>query len=365
MSALSSNPEPRRNADLLGHDTAERVLLAAYNSGRLPHSWLIAGIPGIGKATLAYRFARFVLSENGRLNDGAGLFGAAAPVSSLHVDPAHPVFGRIAAAGHADLLTIERQVDEKRERLKGEIAVADVRRIPPFLRLTAAEGGWRVVIVDGADRMNASGQNAILKILEEPPPRALLLLVVENPGNVLPTIRSRTRKLSLRPLSDDVVDRLLARYSPDLPDADRQGLALLAEGSIGRALDLADAGGLQFYRELIGFLETLPNLDAVALHALGDRFARKDGDAVYRTMTELLVWWLARLARGMARGQRPPEIIAGEGALMTRLGAHGLDRWMEVWEKVSRLFARADSANLDRKQVVLNAFMMVETAARD
>ncbi|HEY0836475.1 MAG TPA: DNA polymerase III subunit delta' [Azospirillum sp.] len=355
---------PRRNPDLLGHEEAEATLLEAWNSGRLPHAWLIGGPPGVGKATLAFRFARFALANADAAGEGAGLFGAPEPPASLRVDPGHPTFRRIAASGHADLLTVERQRDEKRDRLKRDIAVDDVRKIAPFLRKTSAEGGWRVAIIDGADRMNNNGLNAILKILEEPPTGALLLLVSDNPGGMLPTIRSRCRKLTLKPLAEDTVIALLGQHRPDLGPEDRAALARLAEGSIGRAVALADAGGLDLYRELMKLLSALPRLDIAAAHAFGDKLTRKQDDGLYETATELLVWWLARFARALARGAWPDEVVPGEHALMTRFAnARGLDRWMEVWEKIGRLFARAESANLDRKQVVLNALLTLEAAA--
>lgn len=354
---------PRRNPHLTGHAEAERMLLAAWNSGRLPHAWLIGGPPGIGKATLAFRFARFVLAQGGQGGD-AGLLGAPAQPDSLHLDPQHPVFRRVASAGHADLLTVERQMDEKRDRMKRDIAVDDVRKIAPFLRKTSAEEGWRVAVIDGADRMNTAGLNAILKILEEPPPGALLLLVSDNPGGMLPTIRSRCRKLALNPLAEDAVVGLLAQHRPEAAEDDRYALARLAEGSIGRAIALADAGGLGLYRELIGLLGSLPKLDIPAAHAFGDKLTRKQDDGLYETATDLLVWWLARFARALARGAWPAEVVPGEAALMTRLAhARSLDRWVEVWEKIGRLFARAESANLDRKQVVLNALSTLEAAA--
>ncbi|HYE50431.1 MAG TPA: DNA polymerase III subunit delta' [Azospirillaceae bacterium] len=360
---------PRRNPDLLAHERAERLLLDSYNSGRLHHAWLIGGPPGIGKATLAYRFARFVLANGGPGEAADGLFGAPPPPSSLRVDPEHPVARRISASGHADLLTIERTWDEKKKRFKRDLPVDEVRRIAPFLRLTSAEGGWRVVVVDGVDQMNPSGQNAILKILEEPPPRALLLLVADNVGALLPTIRSRTRRLMLDPLPEAVVVQLLATHAPDLPAADRTALARLSEGSVGRALDLAQSGGLGLYREILGVLEGLPRLDVLACHGLADKVARAGADQAWEAATELVLWWLARVNRGLARGAHPPEVVAGEGVLAARLAKaaaardRGLDRWVEVWDNVTRLFARAESANLDRKQTMLSALLAIEAAA--
>jgi DNA polymerase-3 subunit delta' len=361
----SETAPPRANPDLIGHEAAERTLLDAWNSGRLPHAWLIGGVPGIGKATLAYRFARFVLrrGDGGGAGAEAGLFGAPPP-ASLAVPATDPVFARVAAGGHADLLTVERPMDEKKGRLKRDIPVDEVRRIAPFLRLTAAEGGWRVVVLDGAERLNAAGQNAILKILEEPPARALLLVVTENPGGLLPTIRSRCRKLALSPLPEATVLDLLGRHRPDLPESDRRAVAGLAEGSLGRALDLARAGGLDLYREMVGIFGQFPRLDTVAAHAFADRLARKGNETAFEIASELMVWWLARLVRSGARGALPAPVVEGEAEVVRRLvGERGLERWVEVWEKVSRLFTRAEGANLDRKQVVLNALLTMEAAA--
>lgn len=355
---------PRRNPDLWGHEAVERLLLSAWSSGRMPHAWLIGGPPGIGKATLAFRFARFVLA-NPSPQAAGGLFGAAALPETLALSPDDPVFLRVASGGHSDMLTIERQMDEKRGQMKRDIAVDDVRRIAPFLRRTAAEGGWRVAVIDGADRMNTSGLNAILKILEEPPPSTLLLLVSDNPGGLLPTIRSRCRKLVLNPLNEGLVADLLGRHRPALPETARLALARLGEGSIGRAMALADAGGLDLYRSIITLLGGLPRLDIAAAHAFADQLGRGQDTGMYGTATDLLVWWLARFTRALAVGAWPAEVVAGEIALMTRLagGSGGLDRWVEVWEKIRTLFMRADSANLDRKQVVLNALLTLEAAA--
>ncbi len=350
----------RSNPDLVGHGEAERVLLRTAATGRLPHAWLISGPRGIGKATLAYRFARFMLAGGGTSGGPPG-----PPPESLFIDPGNAVFRRVASGGHADLLTVERGEDEKTRRRRSEIIAGDARAVAGFLHLTPAEGGWRVVVIDSADELNRAAANAILKILEEPPARVLLLLVSHLPSRLLATIRSRCRKLALRPLADEEIARILASRRPGLPDEDLAALTRLAEGSAGRALVLADEGGLALYREFVSLLLGLPRLDVAAVHALGDRLARADAEAAYRTMSELLPWWLARVVRVGAGAGAGLDIIPGEAALMTRLARQReLDRWLKLWEKVSRLFAQADRARLDRKQVLLNVFHAMESTAR-
>ncbi len=357
-------PPPRKNPDLVGHAAAEGVLLEAFNAGRLAHAWLISGPRGIGKATLAFRFARFLLAHGG---GSAGSLFAEPPPDSLYVAPDLPVFRRAAAGGNADLLTVERGWDEKKGRLRTEIIVDDVRAVGAFLGLTAAEGGWRVVVIDSADEMNRNAANAVLKVLEEPPRRAVLLLVSHVPGRLLPTIRSRCRRLVLKPLADDVVVSLVAKHRPGLGAEDAAELARLSEGSVGRALALAADGGLELYRDLVDLLETLPGLDVAGVHAFGDRVAKPGADDAFRVVGDLLRWWLGRLIRFGARGGKD----AGEGmpgrerALIERLfRAGGLDRWLEVWEKTNRLLAQAEESGLDRKQVVLNVFLALDSAVR-
>ena len=357
--AAAEIPAPRENPLLMGQEAGESALLQAYSSGRLPHAWLITGPRGIGKATLAFRFARFLFAQA-----GGGLF-AAAPTSLL-VDPVEPAFRRVASGGHADLLVVERGYDPKRKRRRSEIVVDDVRAIADFMHLTAAEGGWRVIIVDGADEMNRNAANALLKVLEEPSKRAILFIISTSPGALLPTIRSRCRFLPLKLLSEKQVADLLAKYRPDLPPSEIAALARLSDGSIGRAIELAEAGGLKLYRNLLGLLEHLPVLDGPALHAFADRLARADGEDSFRLVTELLPSWLAHMVVFGARGaETTAGIFPEESGIMKRLAARrGLDQWVEVWEKLNRIFTLVDSVNLDRKQTVLNAFFTLEEATR-
>ncbi|MGH6989307.1 MAG: DNA polymerase III subunit delta', partial [Stellaceae bacterium] len=243
--AAAAIPQPRANPDLVGQQRAERALIEAWRSGRLPHAWLLTGPRGIGKATLAFRFARFLFAEAGTEGDPV-----AAPPTSLQLNPATPAFRRVASGGHADLLVIEKGYDPKRKRRRSEIVIDDVRQIGDFLHLTPAEGGWRIVIIDGADEMNRNAANALLKVLEEPSRRALLLITSASAGRLLPTIRSRCRHLALDLLSESQLIGLLGKYLPSEAPEKTAEVAALAGGSIGRALDLTAGGGLGLYREI-------------------------------------------------------------------------------------------------------------------
>ncbi len=361
---------PRRNSQLLGHEVAEQRFLASWHSGRLPHGWLIAGPKGTGKATLAFRIARFVLSSGDAAPDaGPGLFGAepAVPPNSLFVDPENPVARRVAAGSHADLITLQREINPDSNVLRTSISVESVRKAGEFMRLTPGEGGWRVVIVDSADDLNPNAANALLKMLEEPPARAILLLVSHSPGRLLPTIRSRCCRITLTPPGPEDVAAIIERQRPDLSPGDRVALSALSEGSPGRALALADEDGLSLYRELVSLLAQLPNADTASLHAFSDSLARRGSEEKFRTASTLLSWWIGRLARAAARGEQAeiaPIVAEEEGCAARLLAAAGVDRWMEVWEKVNSLADQTDRLNLDRKQIVLNMFAAMQGAMR-
>lgn len=344
---------PRQTESLIGHQEAEATFTRAWSGGRLAHGWLISGPAGIGKATLAWRIARYALSNG--------------PAPDLAIDPQSPTFRQIAAGTHPDCRLIRRSINPKSRppKLRGEITVDDIRALGPFLRQTAAQGGWRIVVIDTADEMNTSAANALLKLLEEPPPQVLLLLVSHAPSRLLPTIRSRCRSLTLQPLNDTQVSQVIAAdpAAGDLPADDLAVIARLAEGSPGRALALIDRGGLTAYRDMLGLLATLPDLDIDRLLNLADGFAGAKGEGPYRTYTELLQWWLTSLVRAGA-SRTNTAILPEEQQIRARLLAHGLDPWLDVWEKTRDLLARADRLNLDRKQVVLNVYFALAEAAR-
>src|SRR5438105_279350 len=362
-STESAAPSPRGNPDLIGHEAAEQALRRLFEAGRLPHALLLSGPRGIGKATLAFRLARFVLANGA---EEGSLLAPSARIAEDHgglaIAPESGVFHRVEAGGHADLLTVERAYDPRRRRLRSEIVVDDAREIAAFLRLTPAEGGWRVVIVDGADEMNRNAANSLLKILEEPPRRTLLLLVAHSPGRLLPTIRSRCRRLMLAPLPRDIVGDLLARYRPGLAEAEATAVTALAGGSIGRALDLTVAGGVELYRSVLALLSRDQGIDPAALHGFADRLARPDAEEAYRAVEDLVGQLLARLAIGAARGV--DEVSDQESALLRRLGGRvPAAGWAALRDEIGQSFARTDALNLDRKQTILGAFFAIERAA--
>lgn len=357
-------PHPRATADLVGHGEAEAAILDAIAGGKLHHAWLITGPRGIGKATLAYRFARYLLAH-GMDGAPADMFGGGP--SSLEVPADDPLFKRIAAAGHPDLVTLERVENPKTKVLRDEIVIDQVRDLAGFFAMTPAEGGFRIAVIDAIDEMNRNAANALLKLLEEPPPRSVLLLVAHAPGRLLPTIRSRCRRLALRPLPETDVAALLTRLAPSVPAEDVRGLCRLADGSPGRALALAAAGGLGHYRAIADLLAPIgrrQGLDVKAVNEMADRFAGREGGDLFRLTFELLGLYLVRMVRLAATG-RIDEAMMGEGAGMRALaGTARLERWGEVWEKINALAARAEAVNLDRRQVLVAALGLVERCAR-
>lgn len=355
---LGEFPHPRETAALIGQDAAERAVFDAFMGGRMHHAWLLTGPKGVGKATLAYRMARFVLRH------GLPELAKQAGATDLFVPEGDPVFRQVAAQSHPNLLVIRRPWDDKAKRLKTVITVEEVRRTASFFGMSAGAGGWRVAIVDAADDMNVNAENALLKILEEPPARGLFILVSHQPGRLLPTIRSRCRTLALKPLADADIADILAANGAEANDEERAAIARLAEGSAGRALSIAAGGGLDLYKDLVALLRNLPRLDVKAVHALADKVGRRGADEAYETFVELLGDWLQRLVRCGAGAGAGPDLVAGEGAAMARLaGAAGLDRWVEVWEKIGQTVARAEALNTDRKLVILNVFSLLESVA--
>jgi DNA polymerase-3 subunit delta' len=331
---------PRETTVLHGQAEAERALLEAYRGRRFHHAWLIAGPAGIGKATLAYRMARFVLAHPDPRTP------TVQKATSLQVDADHPVARRIAAQAHGDLLVLERTINEKTNKLRQDIQVDDVRRTVTFFGSTAGEGGWRVAIVDAVDELNREGANALLKVLEEPPRRAVLLLVSHSAARVLPTIRSRCRLLALRPLLATEVARAAATaIGEDAEAANIKAAAAVADGSVRRALALLDGEALDLRSRITALLEQLPVVDPRALHALGDRLYGSDPATLAAFVDTVNAWLSARLSSGEPDRAR-------------------IARVAEIWERINCSARDVETFNLERKPLVFNVFGWLAEASR-
>jgi len=362
---IEGAPHPRETPRLFGQTAAERDFLDVFNSDRLHHGWLITGPRGVGKATLAWRIARFLLATP-PADAGGGLFGdALPPPESLDISPDHPVAHRLLALSEPGLFLLRRGPNEKGDKLAHEILVKEVRKLKNFFALSASDGGRRVVIVDAADEMNMNAANAILKLLEEPPARTTLLLISHQPSRLLPTIRSRCRELRLAPLSPEDMARALEQATGNSHPT--EALAALSGGSVGEALRMTNLGGLEMYAELVGLLDTLPRLDRQRALRLADAAATRGADTRLDLLIALFDILLSRLARTGAVGA-PPSLQAAEGeaALLMRLAptpAAGR-AWAETAEVVGARMRHGRAVNLDPAALVLDTvFKISQTAA--
>ena len=320
---------PRETHALLGQEAALGRVTRALRSGRVPSAWLITGAPGIGKATLAYRIARYLLAY-GATDQGP---------EDLSVPENHTATRQVAAGSHPGLLVLKRALNSKTGKLMTVLSVDEIRRLAGFFGMTSGAGGWRVAIVDTADDMNDNAANALLKMLEEPPADAMLLLLSNTPGRLLPTIRSRCQRLELRPLDNDTLQKMLARELPESSSNERAALARLSGGSIGAALTLAAGDGAALAQEADRLIDQAREPDLLALLTLGEKLWRmRDG---VEQFGEFLTQSLSDRIRAKAHGGQP-----------------GLERWVALLSRIEQGFGRATGLYLEPRQVVL-------TAARD
>jgi len=326
---------PRETFALQGQEAALGRVSRALRSGRPPGAWLITGAPGIGKATLAYRIARYLLA-----------YGATdAGPEDLSVPQDHQVARQVAAQSHPGLLVLKRAINPKTGKLMTVLSVDEIRRLADFFGMTSGAGGWRVAIVDTADDMNDNAANALLKMLEEPPGDAMLLLLSNTPGRLLPTIRSRCQRLELRPLDDATLEKMLARELPETSAAERASLARVSGGSIGAALTLATGEGAALAQEADRLIENARDPDLLALLSLGEKlFRMRDG---LEQFGDFLTQSLSDRIRAKAH--------AGTG---------GLERWVAVLGRIEQGFGRATGLHLEPRQVVLSTARDLARTAR-
>ncbi len=350
---------PAKHSDkLLGHKSVEAMLVRQIEQGNLPHAMLFCGPKGIGKATMAYRLAKF-LAIGGSLipkEPSNALFDDLPPIPSEHslaVDNNHPAISRIENNSHGDVMTITPQWDERKKAFKNDILVDDVRKVGHFLSLTPSECNYRIVIIDAADELNISSANAILKLLEEPPQNALMILISHQPGKLLPTIRSRCRTLTFVPPSQEQFDEILKLEDDLISEKERQALYILSNGSPGFALALASGEALALYSEQMeaSLNPSHEQLQAFASAALSKKYPHR--------WAHFRHCWFALLNRVMLQRQQVlgGEMYPKEAEQLDALGARlSMDEWMQLWQDSERLFSRTDAVYLDPQLTVQQLF---------
>ncbi len=356
-------PHPRETLALFGQAEVEAEFLSAIQQGRMHHAWLLTGPRGVGKATIAWRMARFLLA-GGAAPQEAGLFGEApSPPASLDISPDHPVAHRIAALSEPGCLLIRRAWDRDRKRLKAQITVDEVRRLNEFFGLSATEGGHRVVIVDSADEMNPSAANALLKVLEEPPKRAVLILVSHQPARLLPTIRSRCRTLRLSELAPEDLQTAVEQAGITLENP--VAVSQLAHGSVGEAIRLTLEGGPELYAEIVALMDTAPRMDRHALRGLVEKVTQRGAEDRLQLALRLMDLALVRLARTGA-GQPPAaDACPGETETWNRLAPHGqaAQLWAGLQQDLSSRLAHGLAVNIDAQSLLTDAFLRINETA--
>lgn len=320
---------------LLGHDDALATFMDAAHSGRLHHAWLLTGPKGVGKSLFAHRAARRLLAE------------AAGPVfdlPGLDVPATHPVAALVEANSHPDLMTLERNVDDKSGAQARSITIDQVRGLQRLFSTTGSYSERRIVIIDAVDDLERGGANALLKNLEEPPTGSLFLLVSHAPGRLLPTIRSRCRMLRFQPLGDDVMTEVLRAELPEASDREIQTLVSIGEGAAGRALSFA-------------------GLDIAGLDAAIDRLVTQgDPFNAERSALARSLGVKAAQPRYEAFLERAPARMAAEAK---RREGRALEQALLLWERARDLAASAVPLSLDAQSTAFTLAGMLADMAPD
>lgn len=357
---IDGAPHPRETQRLFGQDAAVARFLEAYNSGRLHSGWLLTGPRGIGKATLAWKIATFLLSEDA----ASGLFGGLAEATSLDVSSEHPDARLVQSGAHPRLYVVRRPVDEKTHKLKSEITVDAVRGLKGFFQMSAADGGRRVVIVDCADELNRNAANAILKELEEPPTNTTLLLLSHQPSRLLPTIRSRCTELRCAPLSATDLTAALeqANMQIEAPDA----LTALCSGSAGDAIRLLNYDGLPLYAKLVSLFDGLPNINRPIALKLADSCAGRGSETRFAITLDLMDVFISRAARAGLVGEPNQQGAPGEARLLARLAPHDVAarHWAELQQQLVNRSRHGKAVNLDPASMILDMIFKIEKIAQ-
>lgn len=356
---LPGVPHPRETVRLFGQEAAEAGFLEAFNAGRLHSGWLITGPRGVGKATLAWRIAAFLITAP---SQEAGLFGDPEPVTSLDA-PEGDATHKLRSGLHPQLHIVKRGPNDKGDRISADIRATEVRKLKDFFHLSVADGGRRVVIVDAADEMNVTAANSLLKELEEPPADTTILLICHQPSRLLPTIRSRCRELRLTSLGPADLAAALAQAGVETDET--AALSALSGGSVGEAVRLIQMDGLKLYGQIVGLFED-QGINRQRALALADSITGVKNAERYGLLLDLFDRFLARTARAGLIGPPADQGAPGEARLLARLSPDDLSAraWADLSQTLSARSRHAKGVNLDPASVILDMVFKIEATAK-
>ncbi|MGB1234995.1 MAG: DNA polymerase III subunit delta' [Planktomarina sp.] len=360
---LPDAPHPRDAMQVFGHTAAVEDVLQSLNSGKFHHAWMVTGPEGIGKATLAYKAAAAILAKPA--DEGGGFFGdAPAALEQLDLPYDHPINQRIRAGSEPGLFVLRRGPNKDGNKLSQVITVDEVRKLRNFFSMSAGGNGKRVVIVDSVDELNTQAANALLKMLEEPPAGAIMFLITHRPGAVLPTIRSRCRVLPLSPLPTEDMQAAYAQAMQG--QAFEAGLQVLAQGSVGTAINLSAQGGLDVYTALIDVFSKAPSLDRGAVMRLAEQSSARGNEGGMDRFAAMLDMFLSRLARSSVLAD-DIQVCSGERELFARLNPalQTARIWANLQQQAGAALREGIAVNLDPVAMILDtAFKFEDTASR-
>jgi DNA polymerase-3 subunit delta' len=336
---INISTHPKESEDFIGHERAIDIIVQTIKSDKIPQAWLFAGPKGIGKATLAYRFARTLLAGNHANGE------------NLYLSPDDPTFTKIANNSHSDLLVIE--------ALEGEdtIKIDEIRNINKLFRLTASQTKNRIVIIDSADDMNVNAANALLKMLEEPPHKAIIILITHNIGRLLPTVRSRCRTLNMHALSSEQARKILKQNISDVLVEELDSLTYLANGSPGLAIELYNNNALEIYKYITDILKDTPNIKSNKIQKLADLVCEKDNKSSWSVMTYLFNSLLFRIIKSAAQNSNLADnAIMEEDLKRIITNKKSLEDLINISEEVGTLFTSTAGIHLDKRAVIISIF---------
>ena len=365
---IEGYPHPKVTKNLFGHQFAEQEFINCFQSGKLHHGWLITGSKGIGKATFAWRVAKFLLTQTDDDPYKNGFFDSSENKNgNTDENLKNEIIARILAESEPRLAVVRKSYDEKRKNFRSNIRVDEVRNLKSFFTLSVTDGGYRVAIIDCADDLNMNAANALLKTLEEPPINTVFLLISHNPQSLLPTIKSRCRELRLNKLSESDMIRALEQINLTIPKYDSEIYSLLGFGSVGNSIRLLEHDGASLYRTLLSFLKQLPNLKGFELEKFIITFSGNKNKSKLELFIELLNFAVTRISKtGIMGISSSLQLLEEEKEIFKKLcpTPNIARKWAELAQKQSEKLKHGLAVNLDPGSLILDTFFQIEDCAR-